>query len=702
MADELVVGKLRAILGLDTAQYEAGARKAAAANAKLTTDMRQMSSVISARMVGLGAAVGTFLGAFAGQAVRSAISALTNIGRQAIKTAGDLVDMSERTGISIEALQRMDYVAGQTGSTLEQFTKAAFQLGARLNGNSNSVTDAVDDLGLSLTELRAMRPEDQFATVLEALGKIDDAGRRNEIGLRLFGKAVQSVLPAAAEGYKKLAAEARAASAAQVQAIDKAADALERLKKQIATGAVQLGGTFALGLEALEKMTAMERMQAFLSEGAIGAVMSRGEARARVLAFQANEQKKLEGATKSATAAEVNYAKQLAAVSAELSKLTPEQRRQIDAARELGISLDDIEDQLGLTPGLLRLYADGTKDSRQATKELNEELEKLSHERSEEFQRAMAKDAEAIKKFQDQAFAIDSARIAEQNRLNEEGAAEIRSAAQADVEAKRRFQDEAFRLASETTKKKMDSEAEYRSFQNMLGERATEDERARMDARQRISAAEIASTTAMTLDSLAMLRSESKGLAIAAKAGAIAAAIMNTYEGATKALAKLPPPFSFFAMGATIAAGLAQVAIIKKTPVGYREGTRDLDFQNFGSRTPTELHGQEAVIPRGSGHRLAGEIAVSLRNQFAGFARPGGQAALVHAGSRGGVTMSPGRIGGQTHIHNHVTIHALDAADFDHLIDHKLIPKLNTAAYRNTGGYATEHRKGFGINPGAR
>jgi hypothetical protein len=50
----------------------------------------------------------------------------------------------------------------------------------------------------------------------------------------------------------------------------------------------------------------------------------------------------------------------------------------------------------------------------------------------------------------------------------------------------------------------------------------------------------------------------------------------------------------------------------KKNIKEFRGGTPGLDFMEFGARTPAELHGQEAVIPRGSGHRLAGEIAQGL------------------------------------------------------------------------------------------
>ena len=49
------------------------------------------------------------------------------------------------------------------------------------------------------------------------------------------------------------------------------------------------------------------------------------------------------------------------------------------------------------------------------------------------------------------------------------------------------------------------------------------------------------------------------------KAVAIASALINTFEAATKALAAYPPPFNYAAAAATVAAGLAQVANIRST-----------------------------------------------------------------------------------------------------------------------------------------
>ncbi len=91
---------------------------------------------------------------------------------------------------------------------------------------------------------------------------------------------------------------------------------------------------------------------------------------------------------------------------------------------------------------------------------------------------------------------------------------------------------------------------------------------------------------------------------------AIVEATISTYLAAAKSLAAYPWPLSMVAVAGALAAGFAQVAAIKSQ--GFRTGTMGLDYQDFGSSTPTVLHGREAVIPAGGGHQLAEEIAAAL------------------------------------------------------------------------------------------
>jgi hypothetical protein len=65
-------------------------------------------------------------------------------------------------------------------------------------------------------------------------------------------------------------------------------------------------------------------------------------------------------------------------------------------------------------------------------------------------------------------------------------------------------------------------------------------------------------------DALTTMAKENKQFAVAAKAMAITLALINTYEGATKALASVFWPLNLVAAGAVIAAGLAHVAFISQ------------------------------------------------------------------------------------------------------------------------------------------
>jgi hypothetical protein len=96
------------------------------------------------------------------------------------------------------------------------------------------------------------------------------------------------------------------------------------------------------------------------------------------------------------------------------------------------------------------------------------------------------------------------------------------------------------------------------------------------------------------------------------KAAAIAGAIISTASAIAKALAGGVWPFSLVQAAAAGAAGWAQVNAIRNAEPGFKKGTPRLDFMDFGQGSQHTLHGKEAVIPQGGGHRLAGEIAAAM------------------------------------------------------------------------------------------
>ncbi|HFQ92640.1 MAG TPA: hypothetical protein ENK32_01410 [Anaerolineae bacterium] len=128
------------------------------------------------------------------------------------------------------------------------------------------------------------------------------------------------------------------------------------------------------------------------------------------------------------------------------------------------------------------------------------------------------------------------------------------------------------------------------------------------------------------IGSLASLMGQYKGknkdMFNIAKGAAIAQATINTYEGASKALSAYPPPFSFIAAAAQIAAGIAQVINIKN--VGFFRG----GFTGPGSDTDTAgvVHRNEYVAPASQVRRNPGLFSLlNLERQ--------GRAALATAGA---------------------------------------------------------------------
>lgn len=127
-------------------------------------------------------------GAFSVAAVTSAIKSYADF-------TGKLTDLSAKTGIGVEALQRLRFAAEQNGGSLEMVTTAVSKLGANLAGGNKSALGALDALGLSFTQIRDMQPDQAFTTIADAITKIHDPMAQSKLAMDLFGKAGATLLP---------------------------------------------------------------------------------------------------------------------------------------------------------------------------------------------------------------------------------------------------------------------------------------------------------------------------------------------------------------------------------------------------------------------------------------------------------------------------------------------------------------------------
>lgn len=183
-------------------------------------------------------------------------SALTGMVSEAIDGAGHIIDLSNKTGLTTTTLQRMQFVAKQTGEELDAFTDSAFKLGVNLSEGNNSVAGALREVGLSLEDIQKQDPSQQFESIVHALGNVKNETDRNRIGVELFGRSFANIASAIGDGYDDIAKHARVSSEAQLKAIDQATDRWQGFIDNIKTGIQTTIGDFLLERDAMMQVTA--------------------------------------------------------------------------------------------------------------------------------------------------------------------------------------------------------------------------------------------------------------------------------------------------------------------------------------------------------------------------------------------------------------------------------------------------------------
>ena len=134
-------------------------------------------------------------------------AALIGFGATAVSSfanAGDELDkMSKRTGLSVESLGELKFAAEQSGSGLEAIEKSTKKMSSVILDANNGLagaSDALSQLGLDASDLAALSPEDQFQTIANALGNLDDASQKAALAQDVFGKAGSELIPLLNEG----------------------------------------------------------------------------------------------------------------------------------------------------------------------------------------------------------------------------------------------------------------------------------------------------------------------------------------------------------------------------------------------------------------------------------------------------------------------------------------------------------------------
>jgi uncharacterized membrane protein YkgB len=192
---------------------------------------------------------------------------------------GDQVaKMAKRTGLSVETLSELRFVATQTGTEFESLEMAFRKMQRSIydagRGLSTPV-DALGDLGLTFADLDGLSPEEQFKLLADRISMIEDPTRKAAIAMTLFGRTGTNLLPmfaSGARGIEVLQAEARrlglTMSGEDAAAAEEFTDALDRLWKVVKMGVFHVGAALAPTLQKVaDTITALSvQVSAWMNE----------------------------------------------------------------------------------------------------------------------------------------------------------------------------------------------------------------------------------------------------------------------------------------------------------------------------------------------------------------------------------------------------------------------------------------------------
>lgn len=178
----------------------------AAMTGAFETDMNRASKTAQKQMRDIerqakrvGVAVGA---AFA--AMSAAVAAGV---KSAINTADELGKMAQRTGLSVEALSRLEVAASQSDTSLESLQKAMVNLGrAQLDARKGTQDQVAlfKALGIELTDLERLSPDQLLKRIADAFQATADSPEKAAVAMKLFGRAGADLIPLLNGGSEEL------------------------------------------------------------------------------------------------------------------------------------------------------------------------------------------------------------------------------------------------------------------------------------------------------------------------------------------------------------------------------------------------------------------------------------------------------------------------------------------------------------------
>jgi hypothetical protein len=183
-----LVGALRVTLGLDSAEFAAGAARVQSLSARLSKQLMGIGAAVSA--VGVGIAAGV---------------------RQQLNAADDMVKTASKIGVPVEELSKLAYAAKLSGLSMDTLQTGL----ARLSKNLVESEDKFAKLGIKVRDASGqLRPTSAIvADLADVMARMPDGAEKTALAMELFGRSGAEMIPllnGGAESIKAMTDEAEA------------------------------------------------------------------------------------------------------------------------------------------------------------------------------------------------------------------------------------------------------------------------------------------------------------------------------------------------------------------------------------------------------------------------------------------------------------------------------------------------------------
>lgn len=577
---EAEIGALRIRLGFDVAEFAKGVKQAEELLTGFAAKAREYGAIISGALAAGVAAIGA---AFTINGIKNATRALNDLGRTA-----------DAIGVTTTQLQELGHVAFQAGISHSDFNDTLKTFKDRLEAAHAGAGALVDNLRESdlafLTNLRSSTSvADALNLVADKYITLTDATSRGALATAAFGSNTDELarlLSGGSAGIKKMRDEAEGlgvvVSATNVKTGTEFAEAIRKLTVAVD----ESSEAFSVSLKnALVLVTPL--LYVLVEAVTVTIIALQGISREINKAFSTTAEQRITSLTSKAAVAAGELADAQDKLSAHGSGMGNFLENNVKLKQN---QLNLIRDELQVAQDELRRTTSGpmgpVAPPAPALPELQDkpdpEAEAASRAAQLETQRQINAELERYNQLR-----REGKKVVDENATTEE------QLAQRQAELNRLLQQGA-----------IDSETYGRAMQ-----KAT-----------LVAVSAYAGMASMIAGNLEKVFSNSKAVAIAS-------ALINTFEAATKAYAAYPPPWNFAAAASVVAAGLAQVANIRSTSKSGGGGG-----SSGGGSAPSNAGGGQGSIPQlltvqgiNEGDRYSGGQMRDLANAIIRYQKDGGQ-----------------------------------------------------------------------------